>query len=244
MQQSPTAKIIIIGNEILSGKTQDENTQFIAQELCKLGIKLTEVRVIADIEIEIIKAIRELKTQCTYLFTTGGIGPTHDDITSESIAKALNRDYLINEEAEDILRRYYYYKDKNNEFSEANLKMAYMPEGAELIPNKETTAPGFKIENIYVLAGVPFIMQSMFKELEEKLIGGKAIISHSLDVYIGESRIAKDLAQIQKDHPNIELGSYPFIRSGKWGTTIVVTSTDQEESQIVLNKIHNFIDRV
>ena len=186
----PTACLIIIGNEILSGKTQDANLQFLAEELGKLGVQLAEARVIADVEATIIATVNELREKYTYVFTTGGIGPTHDDITALSVAKAFGRELVLNQEAVEGMKRV------NIELNEARLKMAHVPEGASLIKNPRSFAPGFKIENVYVLAGIPSVARAMFGTLLDELNAGAAIHSANVDVYLKEGDIAKPLEAI------------------------------------------------
>lgn len=235
-----TAAIIIIGNEILSGKTLDINTQFIASELTKLGINLSEVRIIKDNEQEIVNNVNELKTKYTYIFTTGGIGPTHDDITSESISKAVNLPYEINEQAKNELIKYY--SSKEQELNDARLKMAYMPRGAKLIYNNLTGAPGFNIENIFVLPGIPRIMQEMFGELKQFLKTGIEIKTIINDVLLPESVIAKGFADLQKQYPQVEMGSYPYSQDGKWGSSLVLRSADYQALEESSIKLKEFID--
>ncbi len=237
-KDTPSAAIIIIGNEILSGKTQDLNIQFIALELGKIGAKLKEVRVVPDIEIDIIEAVNALRVKYTYVFTTGGIGPTHDDITSQTIAKAFAKEYILNTEAKAIIEKHLL--SVGVEAKPNHIRMAYMPESAELLLNNETGAPGFKIENVFVMPGVPFIMQSIFLEARKFLKIGKPIISKSIEVYISESVIAKQFSDLQDEYPTIEMGSYPFKEGNLWGTNLVLRSDDEElinEAMIRLEKI-------
>jgi molybdenum cofactor synthesis domain-containing protein len=221
---NPRACIIIIGNEILSGRTQDKNIQYLAIELNNIGIKLEEVRVIPDIEQTIIDTVNELRVKYDYVFTTGGIGPTHDDITSESMAKAFGVNIVCNPEALKILEDHYGAEN----VSDTRKKMAFVPEGAKLILNPASKAPGFIMGNVYVMAGVPYIMQAMFAGLKGELKGGKPTQTKSIVVMVGESFIAKGFEDIQKQYPEVEMGSYPFIKENKWGTTLVLRSTDEE----------------
>jgi molybdenum cofactor synthesis domain-containing protein len=217
-----TACVIVIGNEILSGRTQDSNLAWLATELNKTGVRLKEARVVPDIPEAIIKAINECRAAYDYVFTTGGIGPTHDDITSECIAKAFGRKYIRNQEAEALLLKHYG-ADKLNE---ARLRMCDMPEGATLIPNPVSVAPGFKVENVYVMAGVPRIMQAMFDHIKPSLKGGKPMVSETVSTYLTEGVIAKELTAIQNRFPDIEIGSYPFVRDGRLGTSLVSRGED------------------
>jgi molybdenum cofactor synthesis domain-containing protein len=235
---APSAAIIIIGNEILSGKTQDLNIQFIALELGKIGVRLKEVRVVPDIEDDIIAAVNTLRVKYTYVFTTGGIGPTHDDITSETIAKAFNKKYVLNLQAKSKIEEYLLARE--SEIRPDHIRMAYMPESAELLLNYETGAPGFKIENVFVMAGVPYIMQPIFMEAKQFLSIGCPIISKSIEVYISEGSIAKEFSDLQNKYPNIEMGSYPFKEQGQWGTSLVLRGDKEElidEAMIDLKKI-------
>ncbi len=216
----PTASLIIIGNEILSGKTQDANLRFLAVELGKLGVQLTEARVIADVEATIIATVNELREKYTYVFTTGGIGPTHDDITALSIAKAFGRELVLDESTVAGM------KSRNIEVNEARLKMAHVPEGATLIENPGSFAPGFKVENVYVLAGIPSVARAMFGTLLDELNAGTVIHSRNVDVYLKEGDIAKPLEAIALDYPDLDVGSYPFSRDGRLGANLVVRGAD------------------
>ena len=201
------AAIVIIGNEILSGRTQDVNVVHISKWLNELGVKLEEVRVIPDIENSIIKAINELKKKFNYVFTTGGIGPTHDYITSKSIAIAFNLSYGYHKEAYAILEEYY----GKNKFNEGRKKMAMMPIKASLILNPSSGAPGFIVDNVYCLPGVPSILKSMLGGLKNKIKGGKKILTRTVSVQTVESEIAKPLEQVQRKFKKVEIGSYPFF---------------------------------
>ncbi len=236
------AGIVIIGNEILSGKTQDLNIQFIATELAKIGIRLKEVRVVLDIENDIIAAVNTLRHKYTYVFTTGGIGPTHDDITAESVSKAFNQEYILNLEAKALIEQYLIAKGR--EIREDHVRMAYMPESAELLLNLETGAPGFKIENVFVMAGVPFIMRSIFMEALKFLQKSKPIISKSIETSIPEGAIAKPFGDLQDKYPSIEMGSYPFKNEGGWRTNLVLRSDDEELIDQVMLELQKIIDNV
>jgi molybdenum cofactor synthesis domain-containing protein len=211
------AAIIIIGNEILSGRTQDTNLQYIAIKLAEKGIYLREVRVIPDVKSNIIATVQELSMKYDYVFTTGGIGPTHDDITTESVAEAFRRKVILNPIAKQILEKYYNSESLNN----ARLKMARLPEGAELIDNPISAAPGFKLNNVYVFAGVPNIMQAMLHNVLPTLIQGNPIVSIVLKVESGESKIAGELQTIQGKYQDVDIGSYPFLQNSKPMTNIV-----------------------
>ena len=233
------AAIIIIGNEILSGRTQDTNTGLLALWLNSLGVKVQEVRVIPDIEEVIVKTINEVRKKNTYVFTTGGIGPTHDDITAASISKAFNLNYEINKEAFKILESYY----KPGEFNEGRQKMAWTPANAKLILNPTSGAPGFIVENVFCLPGVPSILKSMLGGLKNEISGGKPIISHTINLRTVESEIAKSLTSVQNSNKDVEIGSYPFFRAGKLGVSIVVRSENQTKIDDCNSKIMEFVSQ-
>ena len=217
------AAILIIGNEILSGRTQDTNTSTLATWLNSLGVKVGEVRVIPDVEETIIKSVNLLRKQYDYVFTSGGIGPTHDDITSESISKAFSLPYEKHEEGYNILEAYY----KPGEFNDGRQKMIWMPRGANLILNPTSGAPGFYVENVFVLPGVPSILKSMLGGIKNKIVGGNPIISNTISLRTFESHIAESLTSVQNKYENVEIGSYPFFQAGKLGVSIVIRSDDQ-----------------
>jgi len=219
------AGIIIIGNEILSGRTNDLNTSKLAKWLNSIGIKVIETRTIPDIEEKIISTINELKKKFDYVFTTGGIGPTHDDITSESVSKAFNLKYEIHKEAYKILEKYY----GTDEFNEGRQRMSWMPSKANLILNPASGAPGFYVENVFCLPGVPSILESMLLNLNNKLIGGEPILSKTISLTTLESEIAKSLKHVQEKNSEVDIGSYPFFRKGKIGVSIVITSREQSK---------------
>ena len=231
------AAIIIIGNEILSGRTQDVNVVHLSKWLNELGVKVEEVRVIPDIENSIVNTVNELRKKFKYVFTTGGIGPTHDDITSRSIAKAFNVSYGYNKEAYETLEKYY----KPSEFNDGRKKMARMPDKASLIYNPSSGAPGFIVENVYCLPGVPSILHSMVDGLKNKIIGGKKILSKTISLSTVESEIAQPLEDVQNLFTNVEIGSYPFFRSGKIGVSIVIRSTSMKQIEACANQIEDFV---
>lgn len=216
-----TACVIIIGNEILSGRTKDINLSYLAEELNKIGIRVMECRVIPDIAQVIVDTVNECRQKFTYIFTTGGIGPTHDDITTACIADAFGVKLIRHPEADAILRKHY-----GDQINDARLKMADIPEGATLIPNRVSAAPGFVLGNVYVLAGVPNIMRAMFDELRPALKGGAPMLSESVAVMMPEGQIAKGVSDIQNAYPEIEIGSYPFIKDGKLSTNLVLRGTN------------------
>ena len=232
------AAILIIGNEILSGRTQDTNTSSIALWLNSIGVKVNEVRVIPDIEDTIIDTVNHLRKDNDYVFTTGGIGPTHDDITALSISKAFNLDYEIHKEAFKILETYY----KVGEFNEGRQKMVWMPRNANLILNPTSGAPGFNVENVFCLPGVPSILKSMLGGLQHRIVGGKPILSHTISLRTVESEIAKSLADVQNNNKDLEIGSYPFFQAGKLGVSIVLRSEDQSKINKCSKEILNFIN--
>lgn len=217
--------LIIIGNEILSGRTQDANTAWIAQSLSAMGNILHQVRVVPDIEGEIIAAIHDLKDRVDYVFTTGGIGPTHDDITAESIAKAFGTELELNPEAYQILVRHY---GDEKEVTPPRKKMAMIPKGASLINNPVSGAPGFQIENVFVMAGVPRIMQGMFDDVKTRLGVGKPVMSNTISCGLAESQVAEKLSEIQQKYPSINIGSYPHFRGGILGLSLVLRGTEPD----------------
>ena len=217
--------IIIIGNEILSGRTQDTNTSTISKWLNSLGIKVQEVRVIPDVEKIIVDTVNELRKKYDYIFTTGGIGPTHDDITASSISKAFNLTYGPHNEAMLLLEKYY----KPGEFNEGRQKMAWMPTKANLIYNPTSGAPGFNVENVFCLPGVPSILKSMLGDISHKLVGGEPILSQTINLRTVESEIAKSLSIVQDNNKDVDIGSYPFFRAGKLGVAIVLRSSIQSQ---------------
>lgn len=221
-EKNLSAGLLIIGNEILSGRTQDTNTSWIGQHLTQRGIKLQEVRVVPDVEPRIIEALNALRATYTYVFTTGGIGPTHDDITAECIAKAFNVPYIMHPEAHAVLENHY---GKEN-LTPARAKMAMMPQGAGLIPNPVSGAPGFRVENVYVMAGVPRIMQAMFAHVLDSLAVGEPIQSRTIGCSLTESIVAEGLSAIQDAYPMLEIGSYPHFRGGNTTTSLVLRGTD------------------
>ena len=231
------AGIIIIGNEVLSGRTKDVNTSTIATWLNSLGITVKEVRVIPDDKEKIIDTVNLLRKNFNYVLTTGGIGPTHDDITAESISEAFNLKYDFHKEAFSILENYY----KPGEFSEGRQKMAKMPTSAKLIMNPSSGAPGFYVENVFCLPGVPLILKSMLGGLNNILVGGDPVISKTLNLRTVESEIAKSLSNVQNQNREVEIGSYPFFRAGKLGVSIVLRSTDQNKIDQCNDQILQFI---
>ena len=231
------AAILIIGNEILSGRTQDTNTSTLATWLNSIGVKVSEVRVIPDIENTIVDTINILRKENDYVFTTGGIGPTHDDITASSVSKAFGRKYEIHKEAFKILESYY----QPGEFNEGRQRMVWMPENADLIYNPTSGAPGFSVENVFCLPGVPSIMKSMLGGLKNKIVGGEPILSHTISLRTVESEIANSLTKVQDQNKDVEIGSYPFFHAGKLGVSIVLRSENQAKIDICNSQILKFI---
>ena len=243
MNKNPKVKvnaaILIIGNEILSGRTQDTNTSTIAIWLNSIGVKVQEVRVIPDIESIIIDTVNKLRQSNDYVFTTGGIGPTHDDITAESISKAFGLNYEINLEAYKILEAYY----KPGEFNEGRQKMVWMPKDASLILNPTSGAPGFNVENVFCLPGVPSILKSMLGGLKNRIVGGKPILSHTISLRTVESEIANYLTSIQNNNKDVEIGSYPFFQAGKLGVSIVMRSEEQSKIELCSSEVLKLVDQ-
>mgnify|MGYP001273660429 FL=1 len=231
------AAILIIGNEILSGRTQDTNTGTLALWLNSIGVIVNEVRVVPDIEKKIIDTLNILKNENNYVFTTGGIGPTHDDITAQSVSKAFGLEYEIHKQAYKILEAYY----NPGEFNEGRQRMAWMPKNAELILNPTSGAPGFSVDNVFCLPGVPSIMKSMLGGLKNKIVGGEPILSHTISLRTVESEIAKSLTKVQNDNKEVEIGSYPFFHAGKLGVSIVMRCEDQSKIDLCNSQILDFV---
>ncbi len=228
-----TACVLIIGNEILSGRTQDANLAYIAQGLNAVGVTLREARVIPDIPEVIVATVNEVRAKFDYVFTTGGIGPTHDDITSENVARAFGVPWTLHPEAHRIFLDHY----KPGELNEARLRMAHTPEGASLIRNPVSRAPGFRIGNVFVMAGIPRVMQAMFDAIKHDLKGGRPMLSRSVSCHLPEGVIAKGLGEIQGRHPDLDIGSYPFYRRGEFGTSLVVRGRDAERLAAAVEEV-------
>ncbi len=219
-----TAALIVIGDEILSGRTEDKNIAQVARWLNGEGIRLAEVRVVPDVEERIVATVNALRPDFDYVFTTGGIGPTHDDITVDAIAAAFAVPVTIHPEARAILEDYY---ASRGGLTEARLRMARVPHGAELIPNPTSGAPGVRIGNVFILAGVPHIAARMLDALTGKLAGGKPMVSVTVSAQAAESEVAALLGEVQEQHPGVAIGSYPFYRDGNFGADFVIRSEDQ-----------------
>ena len=233
--KNPTAAMIVIGDEILSGRTRDSNMHYLANKLVKTGISLREVRVISDDQKEIISSVNELRKKFNYVFTSGGIGPTHDDITADSIARAFKVKIGVRSDAKKLLEEYY--KKNGIKLNNSRIRMARIPENAELIENPISAAPGFKIENVYVMAGVPAIFQSMVNFTISNMKHGSPIKSKSIIVETPEGEIADKLASMALENPEISFGSYPFIRDGVLGTDIVLRGHDSNIIEILAQKV-------
>jgi molybdenum cofactor synthesis domain-containing protein len=219
-----TAALIVIGDEILSGRTEDKNIAQVARWLNGEGIRLAEVRVVPDLQERIVATVNALRPDFDYVFTTGGIGPTHDDITVDAMAAAFKVPVTIHPEARAILEDYY---ASRGGLTEARLRMARVPHGAELIPNPTSGAPGVRIGNVFILAGVPHIAARMLDALTGKLAGGKPMVSVTVSAQAAESEVASLLGEVQEQHPGVAIGSYPFYRDGNFGADFVIRSEDQ-----------------
>ena len=219
-----TACVLIIGNEILSGRTPDANLAFLAEGLNGVGIRVREARVIPDDTGAIVGTVNEVRRAFDYVFTTGGIGPTHDDITAQCMADAFGVALIVHPEARRLLETHY----PPGHLNEARLRMAMVPEGAILLPNPISRAPGFQIGNVFVLPGVPSIMQRIFEQLKYRLVGGEKVLSRSISCHLGEGTLAHDLGDLQQRYPDVEIGSYPYFRRGDFGVTLVLRGTDRE----------------
>jgi molybdenum cofactor synthesis domain-containing protein len=225
-QETVTAAMLVIGDEILSGRTKDKNIGYVAEFLTNIGVDLSEVRVVPDVEAEIVSAINALRRRYTYVFTTGGIGPTHDDITADSVAKAFEVGIDVHTKAVELLQARF----GGSYLNEARLRMARIPDGAELILNKVSAAPGFRIGNVHVMAGVPAIMQAMMDEIAPTLKTGKKMLSESIRADAREGDIGTPLAAVAKAYPDVSIGSYPFYDEGNGpNTNVVVRSRDPQQ---------------
>ena len=236
MTREISASVLIIGNEILSGKTQDANVQFLGAAFARLGIVLGEARVIRDEPDVIAAVVNELRERYTYVFTTGGIGPTHDDMTAESVARAFGVELVLDDEAARRIGR------GSRDVNPARLKMVMIPEGASLIDNPVSHASGFRIGNVFVLAGIPSIARAMFGSIEHELSGGEPILSEHVDIYRREGDIAGALSEIALRHTRVEIGSYPFSREGRFGASIVVRGTSASHITAAVSEISALLD--
>jgi molybdopterin-biosynthesis enzyme MoeA-like protein len=234
-----TAALVVIGEEILSGRTQDVNIAYVAAHLGKIGIALREVRVVPDLEREIVSAVNALRPLYTYVFTTGGIGPTHDDITTDSIAKAFGVGVDIDPRAVEAMRKGY----NDTDLTPARLRMARIPQGAELIDNPISKAPGFVLENVIVMAGVPRIMQVMLDSVSSRLRTGRKMLSRSVRLDVPEGEAAPGLAGLQHAHQTVQIGSYPFFERGRLGTYVVLRSVDADALATAHADLWKLIDK-
>ncbi len=237
MTQRPTACLLVIGDEILTGRTQDVHIQYLGKKLSVQGIDLKEARVISDDIESIVKHVNDVRASFTYVFTTGGIGPTHDDKTAKAIAKAFNLPLEENEEALAMLQARW----GKGELSPANRRMARIPKGANLIENIVTQAPGFQVDNVYVLAGVPSIMRAMVDTILPNLKGGTPLKSKSISCLLGEGTLAETLENLELKNPAVQIGSYPFFSPEGHGTTIVIRGTQAEEIEKVFSLLEEYI---
>jgi molybdenum cofactor synthesis domain-containing protein len=228
-----TACVLIIGNEILSGRTQDVNLNYLAKTLGDWGIQVREARVIPDLTPEIVAAVNETRARYDYVFTTGGIGPTHDDITADCIAEAFGVELVVSPEIAERIQR----RPAPPDVMAARLRMARVPEGATLVDNLTGGPQGFRMDNVFVMAGIPAVMQAMLASLEGKLEGGPLVYGRSVTAYVGESQIAVPLRDIQNRHPDLDLGSYPFFRDDRYGTSLVLRGTDEAELDAALEEV-------
>ncbi|MGB0960458.1 MAG: competence/damage-inducible protein A [Halocynthiibacter sp.] len=236
---NPTAAMIVIGDEILSGRTQDTNTRFLAQALTKNGIDLLEARVIADDPDVIKQTVAQLSAQVNYVFTSGGIGPTHDDITADCVAAAFDRPIDVRSDARALLAAHY--ERTGGELNAARLRMARIPDGAVLIDNPVSTAPGFVIENCHVMAGVPAVFEAMVASILPTLTGGVPLLSETVRFDIGEGELAGPLAKLAADFPDVSIGSYPFHQNGIYGAHIVLRSQDNTMLQTAKKSLKTLI---
>jgi molybdenum cofactor synthesis domain-containing protein len=232
-----TAALIVIGEEILSGRTRDENISYIANYLTGIGIALQEVRVVRDVEAEIVTAVNELRARYAYVFTTGGIGPTHDDVTTDAIARAFGVEADIDPRAVEAMRKGY----GERELTPARLRMARIPQGADLVDNPVSQAPGFMLGNVIVMAGIPRIMQVMLDAVAPRLKKGRPMLSRSVRIEAPEGDVATGLAAIQAAHADVQIGSYPFFEKGALGTYVVLRGVDERVLNRVLDELWKLV---
>jgi molybdenum cofactor synthesis domain-containing protein len=239
-QSRVTAGLLVIGDEILSGRTKDVNIGAVADFCTDLGIDLTEVRVVSDVEESIVEAVNALRARYTYVFTTGGIGPTHDDITADAIAKAFGVALPINAQAREMLEARW--KQTGTEVNEARLRMARIPEGADLIVNSVSAAPGFRIGNVHVMAGVPVIMRAMLEALAPTLKGSKKVLSVTVKAAVGEGTVGGPLAALQEQYPDVKMGSYPQMGGDRVMTELVLRCADEALLAEAAEKVRAMVD--
>jgi molybdenum cofactor synthesis domain-containing protein len=233
------AALAVIGNEILSGRTQDKNIAYLAKWLNQQGIRLHQVRVVPDETDEIVVAVNALRAKYDYLFTTGGIGPTHDDITVDAIAAAFKVPVIMHPRAEKVLREHY-----QDRITDARLRMARVPQGADLIENAVSAAPGIQMENVYIMAGIPSVMQGMLASLEGKLAGGAPVVSQTVSAYVAESQVADLLVQVEASFADILVGSYPVWRGNRVGANFVVSSPQPEQVNLAAQAIRDGLQQM
>ncbi|SET01929.1 molybdenum cofactor synthesis domain-containing protein [Oceanicella actignis] len=236
----PTAAMIVIGDEILSGRTRDSNMHHLARELTAMGVALREARVVPDERAAIVAAVNALRAAHDHVFTSGGIGPTHDDVTADAVAEAFGVPIDVREDARAILEAYY---GDSGALNAARLRMARIPEGAVLIPNPISQAPGFQIGNVYVMAGVPDIFAAMLEEVKPRIVGGPPVLSHALRAPLAEGDIADALAEAARAHPQVSIGSYPFYRGGL-GTTLVARARDRAALEAAVRDLREMCARL
>ncbi|RMF36381.1 MAG: competence/damage-inducible protein A [Alphaproteobacteria bacterium] len=239
---NPTAGMLIIGDEILSGRTRDSNGAYLARRLTETGIDLREIRVVPDVEAEIVAALDALRHRYDHVFTSGGIGPTHDDITADAVAKAFGVGIDVREDARALLASNY--RNPEMELNAARLRMARIPDGARLIDNPVSKAPGFTIGNVHVMAGVPAVFEAMVESVLPQLTGGTPLKSLSLRVFVPEGEVAGPLAEIAAGAPDVAIGSYPFQRDGRFGCSIVLRSPDPDRLEAVAEKLRAVLKRL
>lgn len=232
---NPTAAMLVIGDEILSGRTRDANMHFLAGELTKHGIDLTEVRVVSDNAPAIVTAVKQLSDAYEHVFTSGGIGPTHDDITADCIAEAFGKHIDVRADAAALLQTHY--DNAGQEFNDARKRMARIPDDATLIDNPVSVAPGFRLENVYVMAGVPSVFQAMVASVLPTLTGGAPLLSQTLRIERGEGDIAGPLAELAEEFSDLSIGSYPYQRNGAYGSNIVIRGTDGARIDAAITKL-------
>ncbi|MGU3576779.1 competence/damage-inducible protein A [Brucellaceae bacterium C25G] len=234
--------MLAIGDELLSGRTKDKNIGYLAEMITEIGIELTEVRIVPDNEGRIVKAVNELRHEYRYVFTSGGIGPTHDDITADAISKAFDVPCIYDEKALNLLAENY--KKRGLEFTESRQRMARMPQGSVHIDNPVSTAPGFNIGNVYVMAGVPSVFEAMLHQIIPTLHTGKKLLSQSVECPFGEGVIGIPLSQVQKDHPDTIIGSYPSFKNGSFSTQLVVRGYETSAIDAAMNDIRMMLAKL
>lgn len=235
-----TAAVLVIGDEILSGRTKDKNIGYIADRLTEVGVDMKEVRIVSDEQPDIIAALNALRARYTYVFTTGGIGPTHDDITADSVAAAFGVSIDVDERAVAVMLERY----ERSDLTEARLRMARIPEGADLVANPVSKAPGFNIGNVFVMAGVPSIMQAMMDDVVPRLKGGQTMHSETIEAGMGEGAVAKPLGALQDEFPDVAIGSYPYQRDGKFQTSLVLRSRDTARLQQATEQLRTILAEI